>query len=415
MKLNIYLSIFITLNLASCSISKPVNYSIEDSKNSLHPQFLIYHNNESTSQLFFQVATEDVLYSRSTINQPFSAKILLEYIVFQKDHKKIIDSGSILITDQYLKNKKTRIDTNFIFNFSKTEEGFLDLRISDINRSREFRKTLSIDKFSESNRQFYMITDTNNQILFDDFFFEGQSILIKSNFNNDKLYATKNKTVFPLSPPPFTKSAQPSFPDNISFTEELNFNSKNIIFYDLPNEGFVFFQLDTLNDLGFTLFNFHNDYPLLKSAEQLIPPLRYLTTKDEYDLLVSSINPKVAVDKYWLSNATSKERARTLIRVYYSRVEFANKLFSCHLEGWKTDRGMISIIFGTPSYTSLVRNSEVWIYGDENNIHSLKFVFDQKPNPFSSNDYVLSRNYSYKNPWYRAVESWRNGKVYLLK
>ena len=415
MKLNIYLSIFITLNLAFCSISKPVNYSIEDSKNSLHPQFLIYHNNESTSQLFFQVATEDVLYSRATINQPFSAKILLEYIVFQKDHKEIIDSGSILITDQYLKNKKTRIDTNFIFNFSKTEEGFLDLRISDINRSREFRKTLSIDKFSESSRQFYMITDTNNQILFDDFFFEGQSILIKSHFNNDKLYATKNKTVFPLSPPPFTKSAQPSFPDNISFTEELNFNSQNIIFYDLPNEGFVFFQLDTLNDLGFTLFNFHNDYPLLKSAEQLIPPLRYLTTKDEFDLLVSSINPKVAVDKYWLSNATSKERARTLIRVYYSRVEFANKLFSCHLEGWKTDRGMISIIFGTPSYTSLVRNSEVWIYGDENNIHSLKFVFDQKSNPFSSNDYVLSRNYSYKNPWYRAVESWRNGKVYLLK
>ena len=415
MKLNIYLSIFITLNLGSCSISKPVNYSIEDSKNSLHPQFLIYHNNESTSQLFFQVATEDVLYSRSTINQPFSAKILLEYIVFQKDHKEIIDSGSILITDQYLKNKKARIDTNFIFNFSKSEEGFLDLRISDINRSREFRKTLSIDKFSESSRQFYMITDTSNQILFDDFFFEGQSILIKSHFNNDKLYATKNKTVFPLSPPPFTKSAQPSFPDNISFTEELNFNSKNIIFYDLPNEGFVFFQLDTLNDLGFTLFNFHNDYPLLKSAEQLIPPLRYLTTKDEFDLLVSSINPKISVDKYWLSNATSKERARTLIRVFYSRVEFANKLFSCHLEGWKTDRGMISIIFGTPSYTSLVRNSEVWIYGDENNIHSLKFVFDQKPNPFSSNDYVLSRNYSYKNPWYRAVESWRNGKVYLLK
>ena len=415
MKLNIYLSIFITLNLASCAISKPVNYSIEDSKNSLHPQFLIYHNNESTSQLFFQVATEDVLYSRSTINQPFSAKILLEYIVFQKDHKEIIDSGSILITDQYFKNKKARIDTNFIFNFSKSKEGFLDLRISDINRSREFRKTLSIDKFSESSRQFYMITDTNNQILFDDFFFEGQSILIKSNFNNDKLYATKNKTVFPLSPPPFTKSAQPSFPDNISFTEELNFNSQNIIFYDLPNEGFVFFQLDTLNDLGFTLFNFHNDYPLLKSAEQLIAPLRYLTTKDEFDLLVSSINPKVAIDKYWLSNATSKERARTLIRVYYSRVEFANKLFSCHLEGWKTDRGMISIIFGTPSYTSLVRNSEVWIYGDENNIHSLKFVFDQKPNPFSSNDYVLSRNYSYKNPWYRAVESWRNGKVYLLK
>ena len=58
---------------------------------------------------------------------------------------------------------------------------------------------------------------------------------------------------------------------------------------------------------------------------------------------------------------------------------------------------------------------EVWNYGDENNLNSLKFVFQKKMNPFSSNDFILKRNYSYKNPWYRAVESWRNGKVYLIQ
>ena len=36
-------------------------------------------------------------------------------------------------------------------------------------------------------------------------------------------------------------------------------------------------------------------------------------------------------------------------------------------------------------------------------------------NPFSENDYVLKRNYAYKSPWYVAVESWRNGKVYWLQ
>ena len=99
-----------------------------------------------------------------------------------------------------------------------------------------------------------------------------------------------------------------------------------------------------------------------------------------------------AVDKYWLGKAASKERARSLIRTYYSRVELANKLFTCHLEGWKTDRGLISIIFGPPTYISNNRNSEVWSYGDDNNINSLKFIFDKKTNPFSSNDFVLKRN-----------------------
>ena len=173
--------------------------------------------------------------------------------------------------------------------------------------------------------------------------------------------------------------------------------------------------MDTLSSQGFTLFNFHEGYPNLTNADQLISPLRYLTTKEEFSSLVSSSDSKLAVDQYWLSKASSKERARNLIRIYYSRVEFANKLFSCHLEGWKTDRGLISIIFGPPSYVTNNRNSETWIYGDENNMNSLKFIFENKMNPFTTNDFILKRNYAYKNPWYRAVDSWRNGKVYLLK
>ena len=132
---------------------------------------------------------------------------------------------------------------------------------------------------------------------------------------------------FPLSPPPFSKSYQPIFKSNNSVCKQLNFNSKKLISYLLPDEGFVFFQLDTLTNQGFTLFNFQEGYPNLINANQLIPPLRYLTTKEEFASLVSSSDSKLAVDQYWLSKASSKERARNLIRIYYSRVEFANKLF----------------------------------------------------------------------------------------
>ena len=45
------------------------------------------------------------------------------------------------------------------------------------------------------------------------------------------------------------------------------------------------------------------------------------------------------------------------------------------------------------------RNSETWIYGDENNMNSLKFIFENKINPFTNNDFILKRNYGYKNPW----------------
>ena len=415
MKQNIFIFLFYSLVLTSCAISKSVSYSFQDNKNTLHPQFLIYHHSETTSKLYFQIHTEDILYSRSNVSEKFSSKIRLQYIAYDENRKEIIDSGSFVIFDRYLLDKKLKIDTNFSIFFPNLQSGFVDLNVLDINRNREFLKTIRIDKLNVYNRQFYLIKDTNNQLLYDNFFFKGQSVFIQSEFNNQRIFAKNINNSFPLSPPPFSKSYQPIFKSNNSVYKEFNFNSQKSISYKLPNEGFVFFQCDTLSNQGFTLFNFHEGYPNLINANQLISPLRYLTTKEEFATLVSSSDSKLAVDQYWLSKASSKEQARNLIRVYYSRIELANKLFSCHLEGWKTDRGIISIIFGPPSYVTNNRNAETWIYGDENNMNSLKFIFENKMNPFTTNDFILKRNYAYKNPWYRAVDSWRNGKVYLLK
>jgi GWxTD domain-containing protein len=125
--------------------------------------------------------------------------------------------------------------------------------------------------------------------------------------------------------------------------------------------------------------------------------------------------PKDAVDKFWLNKINSNERARNLIINYYSRVQLANDLFTSHVEGWKTDRGLISIIFGSPNYVRKNKHYETWIYGNDHNSNTIKFTFEKIKNPFSSNDFFLKRSYAYKTPWYIAVENWRSGKVYWLQ
>jgi GWxTD domain-containing protein len=119
-----------------------------------------------------------------------------------------------------------------------------------------------------------------------------------------------------------------------------------------------------------------------------------------------------AMERFWLDAAGDRERAREAIRIYYGRVENANRHFSSVVEGWRTDRGLVHIIFGTPTSIYRSETGETWTYGEENNIMSLSFNFVKRPSALSDNDYRLDRDPMFKGAWYRNVESWRNGRVH---
>ena len=93
-------------------------------------------------------------------------------------------------------------------------------------------------------------------------------------------------------------------------------------------------------------------------------------------------------------------------------MENSNRHFSALVEGWRTDRGLVHIIFGTPTTIYKSETNETWIYGEENNLMSLTFTFVKRKSVFSDNDLVLERDPMLKGAWYRNVESWRNGRVY---
>ena len=55
---------------------------------------------------------------------------------------------------------------------------------------------------------------------------------------------------------------------------------------------------------------------------------------------------------------------------YYGRIQFANQNFGHYIDGWKTDMGMIYVIFGSPSnierhpFELDSKPYEIWTYYD---------------------------------------------------
>jgi GWxTD domain-containing protein len=183
----------------------------------------------------------------------------------------------------------------------------------------------------------------------------------------------------------------------------------------LNYEGIYHFQLDTNQANGLTLFNFGDGYPKVQEVKQLIESLAYLATTAEYEELKNSTNQKLAVDNFWLDKAGNVDKARELIRVYYNRVFFANYYFTSFKPGWKTDRGMIFIIYGPPQSVKVSPNQEKWIYYKNNFTTTVTFTFDHTPSPYAFDNFTLQRADTYDTYWRQAVDTWRRGNIYLIE
>jgi GWxTD domain-containing protein len=163
-------------------------------------------------------------------------------------------------------------------------------------------------------------------------------------------------------------------------------------------------------DYGESILVTDDQYPKVADFDGLIEALRYLATDEEYLKMTTSFNKKELFDKFWLNNTKSEEKALDAIREYYSRVLEANTLFTNYKEGWKTDKGMIYIIYGPPSRVFIKDNSEMWIYEKSFELPRVAFNFSLIATAFSDEHFVLNRNTEYQNLWFRTVDLWRSGK-----
>lgn len=169
--------------------------------------------------------------------------------------------------------------------------------------------------------------------------------------------------------------------------------------------GLYLMQRDTSKATG-VAFSVYNDYPRYTRLESLVDPLIYICTKKEFDKLKEARGDKKPFDRTILSITKDRDRAKNFMRSYFQRVEQANEYFNSYKEGWKTDRGMIYIIFGPPDEVYKFIDREVWAY--KNTSYKVTFDFVRSGTLFDPDNYVLLRDKKYRETWYRVIDLWRN-------
>ena len=156
--------------------------------------------------------------------------------------------------------------------------------------------------------------------------------------------------------------------------------------YDLLDRGNYRFEVETVDQQGETIYRARdfsvksNNYPSVASSREMAGPLIYIMDRDNHEEMMNISDPdslKEAIDRFWLSNVGSQSRARSVINLYYERVEQANKQFSNFKEGWKTDMGMIYILFGPPWYVNRTLNRMQWSYSYDRNDPRRNFYFER--------------------------------------
>lgn len=408
-----YLLVFLCAILGSCVTSRKLSnsniaYSYKEQVTNMHPQFLIYHSSDSLSEFHFKLNNKDI----KLIKNKFKIAINIEqYNSYEESI--LIDSSSFVISDSM--PAISDLVGNYKFPCKANTRGVLKITTRDLYGNKKSTSFIDFDKTNKSSRQFYLPLNAETKTpLFQHIISDCTAVEVKSRNKETELLVKYYNPNFSLPVPPFSvySEIQTDYePNDLLYTQ----NNNGIFSLDVKNTGFYFITVDADSKEGLTLFNFGDDFPEITDIRDAIEPLRFITSKKEFNEL-SHQNPdtlRMQFEQFWLKNNSDPDKVRNLIRHYYHRLELANTHFSSFKPGWKTDRGMIYLIFGPPNVVYRNSKSESWVYGEENNYMSINFVFNKSRNPISDNHYVLNRSSIYKIHWYRAVDSWRQGKVYF--
>lgn len=365
----------------------------------------LFHINDSVSAINILIPAGLILPEPGT--RIYTKKGTLKYeIIGEGKRIGLTDSASFSITDT--SEFQSYISHNWNFRATAGIDYFVRVTYTVPGIADDF---VLLEFFSKKNRScqpWFRFQSESGQFLSNNLTSYSQPLrLITTDSNLNEIKVKFYSRNFPPPIPPFVEQYRAAFsyvPDS-SFSLQIT-NGRSSFF--IPEQtGFYFFTPDSTLREGPTIFRMHNGFPKVTQHAQMLEVLRYITSKKEFEILQSYDIPKVAVDSFWIANAGRADLATELIRKYYQRVETANKLYTSFTDGWKTDRGMIYIVFGKPTSVYRSFEQEVWIYGDYDDARALKFYFNKAVNPFSSNDYVLIRNQYYKSMWYQNVQLWR--------
>jgi GWxTD domain-containing protein len=405
--------------------SKDLSYIYNPLKNSINPRYAILNQTDETSNLEIKFFNNDLFFSEANPTGLPTAKILILVRLYN------ITQGRILADTAFysLNIVKNTSRNEYLYKIPlKVEKGIeyiTEVKVLDQIRKLMVQAFIPFNTLSIANRYNFYIRGhfLNNELL--------KPIVRKDEFFNlvyqrekiDSIYVSVFKPYEEIPYPPSMvlpeKPAQTE-PDTVIALPYVD--TLPLMF---PRKGIYLFTIGRDMDEGYSVFNFGSDFPGTDTPEEMLEPLAYLASTDEMAELKSEPKPKMALDDFWLKCGGNVEKARELIRIYYTRVLYANYYFTSYKDGWRTDRGMIYIIYGPPDKIYKSSDEESWGYlkpvvksrwGSRYSVKQeyLYFNFKLRKNRYSDNEYSLSRSETVVTNWDQAILSWRKGVVYRL-
>lgn len=369
----------------------------------------IFNQDDSISALYLRFPLNELKYKKSKDSSFIFASFKIKVQLYDSyNTSNLVDSFSCLYTDTLTDKRNGTFEKEFRLKAPKGNNYLLTITLFDNNQGTSTLLYIPFLKKSKANRNDFQLLKVDNSVICNEIITDNGWIKIRLNNEDTKFLSVRYyQRDFPIAMPPFSLIEPKPFNYKADSTFILAVNQNETELFNLSKKGFYHFQSDTSGKEGITLYRFDDEFPLMKTAESIIPPVRYLTTSKEFDDLTAATDKKEAIDNFWLNLGGNTNRAKALIRSYYNRVTYANIFFTSYLEGWKTDRGMIYIIFGKPNVVYRSDYNESWVYGSKGSISSTKFDFIKVNNPFTDNDFSLFRLPVYKDSWYITIDNWR--------
>lgn len=410
--MNTRLKLFlIVLLLSSCSgLNRLSLYNLSGQyDNTVFTDFPVayFNNHDGQATVYASVYMNDFIVDNDGKAGMDYRKAMLSYQLFDNyESKQILDSDSVLILDSTLLLTDTILQ--FRIRYPESKKYILKLELTDLNRVDVVRQFLVLDNSKPTSRGDFLLKNDLDEILFSNILARNDQFFLElADSISEEVFIRYYEREFPIALPPFLEEVETNFDYNADSIFVLDITENRTGELLLPEMGFYHFQTDTNSRGGYTVFRFEDGFPNVVTTEQMLQPLRYITTVSEFREMEEAVDVKLAIDNFWLSISGNPTRARAMIQKFYGRVVDANNYFTSYLEGWKTDRGIMYIVYGPPRIVYRGKGVEEWIYGEKGNKNSIRLQFAKVINPFSENDYSLIKSPAYKEKWYNMVNSWR--------
>lgn len=316
----------------------------------------------------------------NSVNEVVSNELISDYVTTDKAEQKSLDESAkyivkefylnpgkyslaVTLTDINTKNEKTLKDKINIIDYAEKSISCSDIMLVSNLKMENGKKIITplVDKNIDNLKEvilFFEVYNSQNQNVENNFSFKVTDVKEKVVETGEHKYT-------------FTPGINKVFEKIV--TDNLVFGSYTLEIKDKTN-GELVAQKEFSNKLSGFPSN-------TKDLNLMIDQLLYITTSEQLSKIknapTSELKEKYFIE-FWRNNDPSPNTKKNENMVdYYKRIKTANERYTHWIDGWKTDMGMVYIIYGEPNnierypFTENTKPFEIWQFFSSNK----EFIF----------------------------------------